>query len=162
MDRITDKYVFFWGSGFSNWFPVQFEYEGKTFHNSEQAFMWEKAKLFGDEETAEKILNTSDPKTAKELGRQVKNFDGELWQKYSYNIMVAVNHSKYSQNEVLKRTLLSTGDKIIVEASPVDNIWGIGIHWRNNDCLDEANWTGLNLLGKALIDVRKSLRLESV
>jgi len=72
--------------------------------------------------------------------------------------MVAVNYAKYDQSSRLRNTLLSTEDKIIVEASPYDNIWGIGLHWREDDCLDPAKWKGQNLLGKALMEVRKQLK----
>lgn len=169
--RTTDTHVFFWGGEFSNWYDCQFKYKGLTFYNSEQAFMWEKAMYFEDKEIAEKILNTPDPKENKKLGRKVKNFNPELWMVVSYPIMVAVNMAKYYQGQKSNETkyfksrraktaLLDTGDKILVEASPYDKIWGIGLGSDNDDCLDEAKWQGMNLLGKALMEVRKSLRDE--
>lgn len=157
MERITDKYVFFWGSELSNWYDCKFTHKGIPFKNSEQAFMWEKAKFFNDEETAHKILITPNPSENKALGRKVKGFDADIWSKVSYDIMFAVNFEKFNQNHDLKYILLSTDDKIIVEASPYDKIWGIGLYWDTDDCLDEANWDGLNLLGKALMDVREIL-----
>lgn len=161
MERITDTHVFFWGSEFSNWFecrPNNIKYKGLTFFNSEQAFMWEKAIFFGDMESAEKILKDPDPARCKAIGRRIENFNAEEWAKVSYEIMVAVNYAKYSQNPRLKRTLLSTENKTIVEASPYDKIWGIGLHWEDDACLDEKNWDGQNLLGKALMEVREKLR----
>lgn len=160
MERITDKYVFFWGSILSNWYTCEFEYKGIKFHNSEQAFMWEKAMFFGDEETAAKILKTPNPRENKRLGRTVKNFDRDMWLKRGYDVMREVCFQKFSQNEELKTTLLSTGDKIIVEASPEDVIWGIGLYHNNDDVLDESKWKGLNLLGKALGEVREALKFE--
>ncbi len=157
MERITDKYVFFWGSEFSNWHPCKFKYKDKNFSNTEQAFMWEKAMYFHDNEIADQIINTSNPRICKELGRKVRNFNAETWMIMSYSIMVSVNMAKYSQNPELKKILLSTGDKTIVEASPYDKIWGIGLYWNTDECLNESNWQGMNLLGKALMEVRSKL-----
>ena len=164
MGRETDKYVFFWDGEFSNWYPCRHKnirYKGLTFFNTEQAFMWEKAIFFGDMETAKQIVENPDPARCKKLGRLVKGFDAEKWSEVSYDIMVAVNYAKFSQNGILKNILLETEDKIIVEASPYDKIWGIGLHWEDDDCLDMAKWKGENLLGKALMCVRNKIKLES-
>ena len=169
--RVTDTHIFFWGGEFSNWYDCQFKYKGLTFFNSEQAFMWEKAIYFGDNKIAEEILINPDPKLCKKLGRKVKNFNPESWMIVSYSIMVAVNLAKYNQgkhsNDIryfksrrARRELLETGDKILVEASPYDKIWGIGLGLDNDDCLNEAKWQGMNLLGKALMEVRKTLNEE--
>lgn len=158
--RITDKYIFFWGSVFSNWYFRDFEYEGIKFKNSEQMYMWLKAKHFKDDETAELILQTPHPKKNKALGRQVKNFNDEEWMVNSFSAMVAANYGKFNQNPELKRLLLSTDDLTLVEASPYDKIWGIGLHWEDDACLDENNWKGMNLLGKALMRVRDAIREE--
>ena len=157
MERITDKYVFFWGSEFSNWYECKFRYKNLTFFNSEQAFMWEKAVFFGDMDIAELIMKTPSPNQNKKLGRIVKNFNADVWLSAGYEIMVAVNLAKFSQNLILKDVLLSTEDKIIVEASPYDTIWGIGLYHEDDRVLDEKNWKGMNLLGKALMEVRKKL-----
>lgn len=158
MERVTETHAFFWGGELSNWYPCRFRYKGLNFYNSEQAFMWEKAVFFHDMETAKKILQTPDPKENKQLGRKVNNFNAELWSNASYPIMVAVNYAKFSQRKLLRHVLLETENLILVEASPYDNIWGIGISWQDNACLNEANWKGLNLLGKALMEVREKLR----
>jgi len=158
MEKITDKYVFFWGSEFSNWYDCQVTYNGMHFFNSEQAFMWKKAVFFEDHETAVKIAHTASPSQANRYGRIVKNFDADKWLTEGYKIMVEVNFAKYQQNPRLKEILLSTGDKIIVEASPYDKIWGIGLHWTDDRVLDESQWDGLNLLGKALMEVRDSFK----
>ena len=157
MERITDDYVFFWGSEFSNWYPCEFEYMGHKFHNSEQAFMWGKANHFNDGVIAEEILNTPNPRLNKALGRRVRNYNEEEWASHRYEVMVAVNFAKYTQNEELSIILLSTRKKTIVEASPEDTIWGIGLHWRDDDCLFQSKWLGQNLLGKALMEVRAVL-----
>lgn len=152
--RITDTHVFFWGSIFSNWYYCHFTYQGHDFCNTEQAFMWEKARHFNDFKTADEILRTPNPRENKKLGRQVKNFNAETWMINSYSIMVGVNICKFAQNDELYKVLLSTDDKILVEASPYDKIWGIGIGKDDDDCLDESKWQGMNLLGRALNFVR--------
>jgi len=156
--RETDTHIFFWGEEFSNWYDCQFVYKGHQFYNSEQAFMWEKARFFGDDEIGMRILETPNPSVAKRLGRKVKNFDPEKWGNPGYQFMVAVNVEKYSQNEYLKQSLISTGDKMLVEASPYDTIWGIGLGEADDAILNENNWKGLNLLGKALMDVRNIIK----
>lgn len=158
MERVTDKYVFFWGSEFSNWYDCFFRYRGLLFYNSEQAFMYEKAKFFHDDIIASQILACDNPSVCKSLGRKVRGFDTKKWLTAGYPFMVEINYAKYNQNLQLKELLLSTGDKTIVEASPYDNIWGIGIHWNDDNCLDESKWKGQNLLGKALMEVRKQLK----
>lgn len=163
MERMTDKYVFFWNGELSNWYPCRYKnirYKGLTFFNSEQAFMWEKAVYFGDMETAAEIVKNPDPSRCKRLGRLVKGFNAIKWSEVSYDIMIAVNYAKFSQNGILKNLLLETENKILVEASPYDTIWGIGLHYDDDKCLDPANWKGQNLLGKALMIVRNRLKNE--
>jgi len=158
--RTTDTHIFFWGEEFSNWYAVEFDYEDNHFYNTEQAFMWEKARQFSDTEMADLILATPNPRENKKLGRKVRNFDADNWALVSFIFMVSVNYAKYSQNPQLKQLLLDTGDKVLVEASPYDKIWGIGLGVDNDDCLDENKWQGMNLLGKALMVVRKQLKNE--
>ena len=162
--RVTEKHVFFWGEFPSNWHPARFvvERDGKQleFFNSEQYFMYEKAMVFGDEVTAMRILfEGKDPKKAKSLGRQVKNYDDKVWEKVRYQIMVYANMHKYLQNKELREKLLSEefDGKKYVEASPLDGIWGIKCD-EATALDDESNWNGLNLLGKALDEVRNILK----
>ena len=159
--KITDKHVLFWGDWPSNWYPPKIivKQDGKTlrFDNTEQYFMWVKAKTFGDDEMAEQIrIKGKDPKVAKELGRMVRNYDDKVWNEKRYDVMVEANKYKYSQNPDLKGKLLHTTlrDKGFVEASPIDHIWGIGLAKENPDADDESKWKGQNLLGKALNEVR--------
>lgn len=109
--RVTDKHIFFWGEFPSNWYKCHFtvKHDGKEleFFNSEQYFMWMKAITFCDDETAEKILKKGhNPKTAKALGREVKNYDDKKWDEIRYEVMVDANRYKYSQSEELKELLL--------------------------------------------------------
>lgn len=152
--NVTPTHVYFWNGPYSNWHPKRFEYEGHIFENSEQAFMWKKAMFFGDTKIAEQVLNTPNPRENKALGRKVKNFDAYKWTQASYGIMVEVNMAKWAESS---EDLLSTGDLILVEASPKDLIWGVGYAPFDKEVLDEKNWKGQNLLGKALMEVRTKL-----
>lgn len=138
----------------SQWYPCQFEVEGVTYTSAEQCMMAEKAKLFGDEEIRAEILNTDDPRMCKALGRKVKNFDKAVWDKEKEHIVRKGNTKKFLQNSALRNFLLSTGDKVLVEASPTDRVWGIGMGKNNPDALDPQKWRGQNLLGFALMNVR--------
>jgi hypothetical protein len=154
------EYVFFWrtASPFSNWHPAKFEIDGVKFHNTEQHMMWSKAVLMNDMETANKILATSDPRTIKALGREVKNFKSDLWDKVKFEVVFNGCKAKFTQNEKLKKALLDTGDKKICEASPYDKIWGLALDEESAKKIPESEWPGQNLLGKILMKVREDLK----
>jgi ribA/ribD-fused uncharacterized protein len=160
MGRETNTHIFFWDGEFSNWYPCKFRHKGITFFNSEQAFMWEKAVFFNDMEMAKKIVINTDPAACKFLGRKVKGFKADVWLKIGYNVMVEVNYEKYNQDTHLNFLLRQSHPKIIVEASPEDRIWGIGLHYNDDRVLDMNNWKGRNLLGIALMEVRERLIKE--
>lgn len=156
--RVTDNYVFFFGSEFSNFYtPCLIELDGQTFTSSEQAFMYYKAKHFGDEESAKKILLTNIPAKAKKLGRVVKNFDSEEWMKVCKDVMKKVCKAKFEQNIGLKNKMLEYENQKFVEASPYDKIWGVGISEDDDMILDEKNWKGTNFLGEVLTEIRDEL-----
>ena len=155
--KTTDKFVFFWQGIYSNWNPATFVMDGISFFNSEKAFMWLKAMFFGDTDTARLIVETESPKAAKDLGRLVKGYDDAKWNEVRLAMMCKAVYSKFSQDSALKATLLATGTRILVEASPYDKVWGIGMAENDAGVEDEANWKGLNLLGKALGIVRENL-----
>ena len=119
--------------------------------------MAEKARLFGDEATLAQILAAPHPGVAKALGRQVQGFDNEVWTQHRFDIVVRGNQAKFGQNETLKSYLLSTNEKILVEASPTDTIWGIGLAETDQRVYDPRQWRGSNLLGFALMQVRALL-----
>ena len=171
------QYVGFWGNkndslaerSFSNFFksPMNIEiYDGRRikFECNEQYFMYRKALTFKDFVTLEKILvNGLKPNDYKELGRAVQNFDKKLWDSIRYDIMLEGLREKFTQNDTLKKYLLQTGDKIIVETTGFDTIWGNG-HFKylkngqlNKDCFNPYKWTGTNLLGFALMELRDEL-----
>lgn len=157
--RITDTHVYFYDGIYSNWNRANFvdPITGNLFANSEQAFMWYKARFFFDDIAADAILAATHPAEAKTLGREIRNFDATAWSLVSYGVMVYVCLLKFKQDIKLKAELLETGNKILVEASPFDKIWGVGLSADNDVILNEKSWRGTNLLGKALMDVRKLL-----
>ena len=162
--RVTDKYVFFYGSFLSNFARCQFNWEfmgeTHTFFCTEQAFMWAKAKFFGDNESAAKILAVvDDPMECKKLGRGVKNYDDAKWAEVRYYAMKNANFAKFSQCKYHMKKFLDPefDGKTFVEASPSDGIWGIKMGIKDKGVLNERNWNGQNLLGKALTEVRNQL-----
>jgi len=157
--RITDKYVFFWGDHPSQWYPSPMTIDGIEYNCCEQYMMHQKALLFGDTEIAEEVMVTKHPADQKKLGRRIKNFDKNEWDKVNLQIVYKGNYAKYTQNEELKQLLINTGERKFCEASPVDLIWGCGLG--ENDPLidDEINWIGLNLLGQVLDKVKMNLKV---
>lgn len=117
-----------------------------------------KAELFGDQEIREQILNCSDPRQIKALGRKVRGFDQKVWDRFKYPIVLSGNWCKFSQNRKLREFLLSTGDSVLAEASPYDAIWGIRLAAGSPEAQDPMKWRGQNLLGFALMEVRDELR----
>lgn len=120
--------------------------------------MAQKANVFGDKEVMTQILAETDQMTIKKLGRLVRNYDDNVWTEKRFQIVVDGNLAKFSQNDDLQQFLLSTGDKIIVEASPKDRIWGIGFDEFAPEATNPALWNGENLLGFALMEVRDRLK----
>lgn len=153
----------FWGGSFSNWYLSDFtmviEDREITFNCVEQYMMYMKAINFDDRETAELIMNESNPKEQKKLGRKVKNFDSSKWRDICYPIVYNGVFEKFKQNSLLKRTLLRSKCEMFVEASPHDRIWGIGYDSVQAYKVDENKW-GENLLGKIITEVREELQLN--
>ena len=126
----------------------------QEFNCAEQYMMYTKALLFEDLETANSIIDTDDPKEQKALGRIVKRFDKKLWDVYARDIVYSGNYLKFSQNNIIFEKLLATKDSILVEASPYDLIWGVGIPLTDNNIYDRKNWKGKNWLGEVLTQLR--------
>ncbi|XP_070564198.1 N-glycosidase YbiA-like [Ptychodera flava] len=155
----TEKYTFFWKiqSPFSQWHPATFVVDDVTYSCAEQYMMHQKAVLFHDEEMAKKILETDKPKAMKAFGRKVKNFDPKLWSDRCRGVVKRGNMAKFSQNSDLKAKLFATKPNILVEASPRDRIWGIGLGASNPMAQKKATWRGKNWLGYTLTEVRDEL-----
>ena len=161
------KFVFFWGhknttanvtkSCLSQWFNSPFDVDGNAFQTAEHYMMYEKAKLFGDSAAAGKVLLASSPGEAKSIGREVLEFDQSVWEDVRFEIVVAANLAKFGGSPELKKFLLNTGNRVLVEASPVDKIWGIGMSADDPMSENPNEWLGQNLLGFALMEVRDLL-----
>lgn len=155
--RITDKYVFFCKGILGNWARTPMKYNGYDFFSSEQLFMYLKAKLFLDEDSAEKILKCKTSKEAKDLGRGVKNFKSDTWDLWKYQIMYKALSVKAEYCQEFKDLLIQYKDKYFVECNPHDTIWAIGLSEDNDQILDPKNWKGKNLLGEVLTELANKL-----
>ena len=157
--KTRENYTLFFNKDdvFSNWYRRDFTVKGKTFCTGEQYMMYAKAMLFGDTEIAEKVLQEPDPAAQKKLGRQVRGFDQSTWDQRCVSIMTAGLFHKFSQNKDMAEALLKTGKTILLEASPYDKIWGIGLSADHPDATDPTKWRGKNLLGIVLTKVRARL-----
>jgi ribA/ribD-fused uncharacterized protein len=142
----------------SQWWLCDFEVDGQRYASAEQYMMAEKARLFDDSATLQEILAASDPGKAKALGRRVRSFDDAAWHAARFDIVVRGNAAKFLQNDPLRYFLLGTRDKVLVEASPSDRVWGIGLAADDANANRPSAWRGLNLLGFALMKVRGDLR----
>lgn len=162
------KYLFFWGhqprkdgsigeSCFSQWWLVPFTVEGIVYQTAEHWMMAAKACLFSGQTRLEQILQCISPAEAKKIGRMVSNFDGKRWDEHKYDLVKEGNYHKFSQHPDIKAFLLNTKGRVLGEASPVDQIWGIGLAKTDPHIENPANWKGENLLGFALMEVRDEL-----
>jgi ribA/ribD-fused uncharacterized protein len=166
------RYLLFWGHQpppaggvgkgcLSQWWPAVLTVDGHSYPSAEHFMMAGKASLFGDAETAARIRQAPHPGAAKALGRQVRGFDERRWAKHRVELVVTGNLAKFSQHADLREFLLGTGDRVIVEASPRDPIWGIGLAANDQRAMSPEQWPGLNLLGFALMEVRHRLQAQA-
>jgi ribA/ribD-fused uncharacterized protein len=163
---VTDTMIVFWHGEFSQHYPALFVLDSSLYdpnvvemkcHNAEQYMMAEKALLFGDTGAYRAIMATSSPINIKSLGRLVKNFDEAKWIEERKKIVVRGNIAKFTQNESLLDLMVDTGDRQLVEGSPYDRIWGIGMKHTDPLALDPSKWKGMNLLGECLMEARLSV-----
>lgn len=164
------EYIFFWGhqprkdgvigkTCMSQWWEGRaFEVDGVRYETAEHWMMAEKARLFQDEEILQEILKTKSAAKVKKLGRKVKNFDAGVWFDHSLEIVTKGSFHKFNQNKDLKTYLLQTGNKVLVEASPYDAIWGIGTTSDAPNVENPNTWRGTNFLGFALMEAREQLK----
>ena len=157
--RETDHYYLFWKHQFGQWtLRDMTDPAGVTYNCCEQYMMYKNAALFKDSEVAEQILVELEPGKQQQLGRQVSGFNPQVWDAHKVGIVWYANYLKFTQHEDLRERLLTTGDKILAEASPYDLVWGIGFGAQDDRALDQTNWRGQNLLGQVLMLVRAALR----
>ncbi len=165
---IERENIFFWGHHpnkkgiigkecLSQWYMAEFYVGHIAYCCMEQYMMSKKALLFGDNETSQKIMEAKEQSVIKQLGREVKGFDEELWSSFRIPIVLTGSYYKFSQLEELRKYLLGTGDSLLVEASPYDSIWGIGMNAEEALACDINRWRGTNFLGFALMEVRDEI-----
>lgn len=154
-----ESYFYFWETKhpFSQWHRCSFEVGDIKFNSAEQYMMFEKAKLFGDFEKANEILKSKNVREQKMLGRQVKGFNENIWKLNAPEIVYKGNKEKFVQNNNFKELLLSTKGKTLVEASPDDSVWGIGLTAEQDEAKSIVNWKGTNWLGIVLTELREEL-----
>lgn len=163
------KYLHFWGhrplpdgrvgpSCLSQWWPSPFTVDGTRYATAEHWMMAGKARLFGDAEAERRVLAAEHPAAAKKAGRLVRGFDEGVWERERFGIVVEGSVRKFAAHPQLRAFLLNTGERVLVEASPVDRVWGIGLAANDDGAADPRRWRGLNLLGFALMEARERLR----
>lgn len=154
------KFTFFWqqSSPFSQWHLAKFTLAGYTYNCCEQYMMHQKALLFGDEDIAKKVMLALEPKNHKRFGRLVKGFDKEVWEANAKRIVYEANHAKFTQNAHLLKQLMKTKGTTLVEASPHDTIWGVGLSANDPRIQDPSKWLGTNWLGEVLTQLRNDLQ----
>nr|WP_145403588.1 NADAR family protein [Paenibacillus xylanexedens] len=154
-----EKFTFFWhtASPFSQWHPADFIVNGLQYTSAEQYMMHQKALLFGDLKIAEQIMSTNSASVQKKLGRQVKGFDQTVWEAECQRIVYEGNQAKFTQNEELLEALLATRGTTLVEASPDDRIWGVGLAEDNPRIRNRSTWRGTNWLGEILTRLREEI-----
>ena len=115
--------------------------------------------MFNDRDAERRILQAKHPGEAKQIGREITGFDEARWLSHRFDIVVK-GGTKFTQNVALGKFLLDTQDRVLVEASPVDRIWGIGLAADDVAAQNPCQWRGLNLLGFALMAVRAALQSQ--
>ncbi|NEB55656.1 NADAR family protein [Streptomyces griseus] len=166
------KYLPFWGarprpdgllgsSCLSQWWPSPFSVDGVTYASAEHWMMAGKARIFGDPEAERAAVSARSPAAAKKAGRLVRGFDEEVWAGERFALVVAGSTHKFGQDPELGGFLLGTGNRVLVEASPLDRIWGVGLAADDERVERPQEWRGLNLLGFALMEARERLRADA-
>ena len=138
----------------SQWYIRSFRVENKVYTSMEQYMMHAKALLFKDIEIAEEIMRKKNPGEIKRLGREVKNFNAKIWERYKYKIVLKGNICKFLYNVDLFNYMESSDVQIFAEASPYYDIWGIKLSVDKAYDRTPQHWKGRNLLGFALTDVK--------
>lgn len=153
----AEKFTFFWDGPFSQWEPAEFEVDEVKYNCVEQYMMAMKAKMFDDEDTFDRIMEEESPREQKKLGRAVKGFNADRWNARAREIVYEGNYAKFTQNPELLEKLLATAGTTLVEASPYDCVWGIGLRATDAAAKDRDKWRGTNWLGETLTGLREDL-----
>jgi hypothetical protein len=155
--EIMEQFTFFWGGEFSQWFPSNFVIDGIKYSTCEKYMMAKKAELFGDTDILDKIMKSDDPRQVKAFGRLIKGFDKDKWEAVCKKIVYDGNYAKFTQNKKLLNVLNNTHGTTLVEASPEDKIWGIGLAAYDPRSKDRNKWLGTNWLGEVITQVREDI-----
>jgi ribA/ribD-fused uncharacterized protein len=154
---MAEAFTFFWKHRLSQWHPARFVVGGIAFNCAEQYMMYAKAMLFGDRDAGERILVAESPREQQAIGRTVRGFDESVWMLFREGIVFAGNYARFDQNADQRELLFATRGTTLVEASPHDRVWGIGLLADDPRASIRAEWQGLNLLGEDLTRVRETL-----
>lgn len=154
VDSSEERFTFFWHGPFSQWYPSKFTVENITFNCAEQYMMGNKAALFDDQHIYTKIMTANNPSDQKRFGRAVRNFDAERWDAVAKKVVYVGNRHKFTDNPDLMKLLLGTAGTTLVEASPYDRIWGIGLAESDPRAKSRSTWLGTNWLGEVLTELR--------
>ena len=152
-----EAFTYFWQGPFSQWHFSNFEIDGVVYNTAEQWMMAEKARLFADDKTLALIIKSTNPKEQKALGRKVASFNAVEWERHAQNIVKKGSFAKFTQNPRLIKLLEVTAGTTLVEASPFDRIWGIGLSEKDPRAQMRDTWAGQNLLGQILTELRLEL-----
>lgn len=141
----------------SNWYLSRFSIGDKCFSSVEQWIMYRKAMVFNDAASAERIMAEINPVKIKEIGRNVAGYVDSVWASVRYNELLKGLRAKFTQSDELRDLLLGTGSVILAEFASNDKIYGVGISNSDPNRFNREYWTGQNLLGAALLQVRDEL-----
>ncbi|VTU42571.1 MULTISPECIES: NADAR family protein [unclassified Variovorax] len=160
MKLLRTEIVTFWGaqSPLSNWNIGKFTSRGIDFNCSEQLMMYRKAELFGDATSMAAILVEPDPREQKALGRAVSGFVKPIWDAASEAVLFEGLFDKFTQVASAHGVLMASEEKLIIEASPTDRLYGVGLAAYDPRILDTETWRGANRLGYLLMRVRSAIR----
>jgi hypothetical protein len=153
----AERFTLFYGGVFSQWYYSPFVIDGIRYDCAEQYMMAAKAALFKDYPAVAKIMATCDPAEQKRLGKKVKKFDKTTWEAVAMDVVARASMAKFTSSKELLQALLVTHGTTLVEASPTDVIWGIGLSEVDPKALDRSEWLGLNWLGRVLTETREQL-----
>jgi len=159
-DAMEEHFFFFWDGPFGQWYESDFVIDGVKYNTAEQYMMASKARLFEDQTMLAAIMAAPFPGMQKALGRKVAGFDQARWNDEARAIVYRGNYAKFTQSRYLLNLLLRTAGLTLVEASPYDRIWGIGLLESDPRALNRDTWRGLNWLGETLSRVRDDLVAE--
>ena len=159
-EKSCEDAIYFWMPDeefgfFSQWYPKTFHVDGQRYYTAEHWMMATKAKFFGDMQTYKMILDEPEPEKVRDLGRLIKPFDSKVWAQHSFEVVLSGNRVKFQDSD-LKERMLATGDRLLVEASPTDRLWGIGYDAAH--AADHFDEWGQNLMGTVMMQIRAELR----